>query len=148
MILNNIHTSLYRLGVKLASILQAHQFPYVMVLDGGYPSLISQIFQSRGVTESIVLNYDEEKWLNYLITINRKENFQTDLQYSKNYLIKKQQLENNNNKSESNHKNELQQRRQSELEEIRVALDVATRLGHTYMRQILELKIQKFQNGS
>lgn len=137
-----------RVGIKLASILQSHQFPYVMILDGGYPALISQIFHSRGMTESLIINYDEEKWLNYLVTINKKENFQTDLQYAKNYLLKIKQLENNNNNNNRIHTNNKNQNvHESELEQARIALNVAIRLGHTHMREILELKIQKLENN-
>lgn len=41
------------------------------VLDGGYPSLIDQLLQSRGTVEPVVVDFDNELWNKFMDTTGR-----------------------------------------------------------------------------
>lgn len=60
-----------RPAVRLARELQRAGFPFVTVLDGGFPSLIDQLIASRGEVEPVVINHDPERWQKYLISTGR-----------------------------------------------------------------------------
>lgn len=50
---------------RLASILQSHNFPLVMCLDGGFAAIVSQLHQSAVSTQPIIIDHDHAKWSNY-----------------------------------------------------------------------------------
>lgn len=110
-----------------------------MVLDGGFPSLITQLIQSRGTLEPVIIHHDHEKWSNYLIITGRYQTLKTDLQVAKEY-VKSLPSEGTQSavpftKSSEN----------TELQRVLIALDVATRLGHVNMKKILEEKLTRLQ---
>ena len=60
-----------RPAVQLAYSLQRHGFPFVSVLDGGFPSLVEQLVFLRGVVEPVVLEHDPVKWTQFLHSSGR-----------------------------------------------------------------------------
>lgn len=130
--------------MKLAHILQSHQFSSVMVLDGGFPALISQLIQSRGALEPVIINHDHEKWSNYLIITGRHQSLKTDLQVSKEFV---QSLPLEVSRGHSGQNSSNPKKLNTELEQVLIALDVATRLGHVHMRKILEERVERLQRS-
>jgi hypothetical protein len=140
--------SLARVGVRLANVLQAHQFPSVMVLDGGFPSLVTQLWQSRGSMEPVVINHDHDRWVNYLVVTGRLHSLKTDLQVSKDHLSSLptgtvSSVSSTSAGGTGGGGGKGGGKGNTELEHARVALEVATRLGHVHMRSILEERIER-----
>lgn len=128
---------LVRVSVKLAQVLHSHGFPYVSILDGGFPSLITHLLQSRGTTEPLIINHDNEKWINYLNFSGKGNHLSDDLKPLNNIISmngKKSQ------KADSKRKL-LEKKSISAIYDIEVALEVAKRLGHERMTHILEGKL-------
>lgn len=46
--------------------LQKNGFPYVSLLDGGFPSLVEALFSLRGTVEPIIIQHNVEAWQYYL----------------------------------------------------------------------------------
>jgi hypothetical protein len=103
-----------------------------MVLDGGFPALVTQLLQSRGSTEPVIIQHDIDKWANYLIVTGRNHNMKPDLQAARDEISSMRVVQ---KKKSPTHQPS------TELEQAVVALDVATRLGHTHMRKILEQRV-------
>jgi hypothetical protein len=61
-----------RPAVRLALALQRDLFPYVSVLEEGYPKFIEQLAAVTGTFEPIVLNHDAVKWDKFLLATGRK----------------------------------------------------------------------------
>lgn len=61
-----------RPAVRLALALQRDFFPYVSVLEEGYPKFIEQLGAVTGTFEPIVLNHDAAKWDKFLLATGRK----------------------------------------------------------------------------
>jgi hypothetical protein len=61
-----------RPAVRLALALQRDLFPYVSVLEEGYPKFIEQLGAVTGTFEPIVLNHDAVKWDKFLLATGRK----------------------------------------------------------------------------
>jgi hypothetical protein len=114
-----------------------------MVLDGGFPSLVTQLNQSRGAMEPVIINHEHEKWSNYLIVTGRMNSLKTDLQVSKDFLNSQPQSSASHKTSQLGKSSVERSQRNEELEQARTALDVATRLGHGHMRKILEERIER-----
>lgn len=115
-----------------------------MVLDGGFPSLVTQLWQSRGSMEPVIINHDHDRWLNYLVVTGRVHSLKTDFQISKDYL--------NSSRTVTASSSMPQvagdvsgMSKNSELEHARIALEVAIRLGHVHMSNILEERIERLQ---
>jgi hypothetical protein len=107
-----------------------------MVLDGGFPSLVTQLIQSRGGMEPVIINHEHEKWSNYLLVTGRMNALKTDLQVSKDYL-------NSRPPRPRAQAEKILSQQNVELDQARTALEVATRLGHNHMRKILEERIER-----
>lgn len=60
-----------RPAVRLALALQRAGFPYVCVLDEGFPKFIEELTAIAGSLEPIVLNHDPNKWEKFLISSGR-----------------------------------------------------------------------------
>lgn len=60
-----------RPAVRLALALQRDSFPYVSVLEEGYPKFIEQLTAMTGTFEPIVLNHDALKWEKFLLATGR-----------------------------------------------------------------------------
>ena len=57
--------------MRLALALQRAGFPYVCVLDEGFPKFIEELTAIAGSLEPIVLNHDPNKWEKFLISSGR-----------------------------------------------------------------------------
>jgi hypothetical protein len=60
-----------RVGIRLARTLHKHGFPYVSVLEGGFPSLIDHLMETRGDVEPVVINHDDTQWAAFLKATGR-----------------------------------------------------------------------------
>jgi hypothetical protein len=117
-----------------------------MVLDGGFPSLVTQLWQSRGSMEPVIINHDHDRWLNYLVVTGRLHSLKTDLQLSKDYLNSlPTETAASTPQAGGAGAGRGGTKNNSEVEHARVALEVATRLGHAHMRSILEERIERLQ---
>lgn len=57
---------LQRTATQLAELLQRNGFPYVTVLEGGFPALVEQLMSLRGGVEPVIINHDQDLWLRFL----------------------------------------------------------------------------------
>ena len=120
-------------------MLQKHNFSRVVVLDGGFPALVSQLFQSRGKVEPVIINHDHDKWSNFIV-ISGRSHCSSDLQAAREaQILKRSKKYPMNSSFKMSH--DL-----SEMESTNIALEVATRLGHNHMRKILEDKMKSIQH--
>lgn len=55
-----------RIGMKFALELQKNGFPYVSLLEGGFPSLVEALFNLRGSVEPVIIQHNVEAWQHYL----------------------------------------------------------------------------------
>lgn len=55
-----------RVGMKFVLELQKSGFPYVSLLDGGFPSLVEALFNLRGTVEPVIIQHNVEAWQQYL----------------------------------------------------------------------------------
>jgi hypothetical protein len=62
-----------RPGIRLAQALQQAHFPYVSVLEKGFPSLVAQLMHVRGDVEPIIINHDHVKWSQYMIWVKKQQ---------------------------------------------------------------------------
>jgi SH3-like domain-containing protein len=103
--------------------------------------LVEQLQTSRGSVEPIIINHDTDKWREYL-DISGKSKYQLDLQPGRsNTSLSSQKEKKKHLKSQRHNKSNS-----SVVTDIEVALDVANRLGHTQMKQILEDKLKALRN--
>lgn len=130
-----VNAELRRPAVLLAIALQAHSFPNVSVLDGGFPTLVEYLYSSRGTVEPIIINHEEENWRSFLRNTGRSTD---SLKYSRKGSGKSQTI-----------KDALLTTQQqitpkkakdlTELEKLKLACSVAERLQHSVtLRLILE----------
>lgn len=130
---------LTRPAVQLALALQAHSFPNVSVLDGGFPALIEQLVASRGTVEPVVINHDEVKWARFLRATGRDfksiETSQRSAAGSSNTVSK--QAENAPIYEKRRTVKDL-----SRTQLYQYALTVAERLQHPYMKNIIAEKME------
>lgn len=111
------------------------------VLDGGFPALVAQLYLSKGRVEPLIISHDHDKWANFLV-VSGRNNVKTDLQIARE-SVKRTGGESQGKQHVRNIENGSIRRAQdmSDLEVAQVALDVATRLGHGHMREILERRV-------
>jgi hypothetical protein len=127
---------LTRPAVQLALALQAHSFPNVSVLDGGFPALIEQLVASRGTVEPVVINHDEDQWARFLRSTGRD--------YKTIEQSRRGSMNNTVNKNADNsapYEKRRTVRDLSKLEVYKYALKVADRLNHPFMRGIIAEKV-------
>jgi hypothetical protein len=129
---------LTRPAVQLALALQAHSFPNVSVLDGGFPALVEQLVSSRGTVEPVIINHDDVQWAKFLRTTGR--DYKT--------LERSRRSTTNNSVSRNADNAPAYEKRRtvrdlSQFEVYRYALRVADRLNHPHMRDILAERVEK-----
>jgi len=62
-----------RPAVQLARALQAHSFPHVSLLQGGFPALLAELkTRNAGCVEPFVINHESEKWESFLRSTGRE----------------------------------------------------------------------------
>ena len=123
------------------------------VLDGGFPAFVAQLYQSKGRVEPFIIGHDHDKWSNFLV-VSGRTHIRTDLQAAKD-IVQGGTVRDGNKKGSRGRNGRSTNGRQSsttglkryedmtEVEVARVALEVATRLGHEGMRKVLEERIEK-----
>ena len=116
--------TLHRPALHLAAILQQAAFPFVSVLDGGYPELISYLVSSGDALEPLVINYDHSRYQAFMkiYGIPLKD---------KGKIIEKNETTKNNKKVNN------------EQSVLNIALSVASRLKHRNMESILRDKVSQ-----
>jgi len=55
----------------LAYSLHRQGFPYISVLEGGFPALIEQLQLLRGTVEPVILDHDADRWVAFLQSSGR-----------------------------------------------------------------------------
>ncbi len=77
-----------RPALRLASILQRESFPYVSVLEGGFPALVSQLHKQRGRVEPVLIQHDPDQWTAFMEATGRDcdggEDLEGDMVAAKN----------------------------------------------------------------
>jgi hypothetical protein len=128
--------------VHLARLLLQQGFSRVSVLDGGFPALVAQLYLSKGRVEPLIISHDHDKWANFLV-VSGRNHVKTDLQVAREHVGQTDgQRGNRGAPTERDGEGSIRRTRDmSELEVAAVALDVAIRLGHSHMRQILEQRV-------
>lgn len=136
-----------RPAVRLASALQRHCFPYVCVLEGGLPSLIEYLTQSRGYVEPLLINHDAQTWESFCNstgrTIGRGNNNSND-----SALEKKRKKSPSHNGSGKMNQRTKRVGDLTPLEVYKLALTAAMRLGHVHMQSELMKKIAHLEGRS
>jgi len=56
----------YQNSMRLASLLQHKNFPYVAILEGGFDSLLLELIREDGAVEPIILNHNPQQWIKSL----------------------------------------------------------------------------------
>eukprot|EP01038_Epipyxis_sp_PR26KG_P010762 gene10762-14453_t len=138
---NVVTTDMSRPAFLLAAALQRNAFSNISILEGGFPMLVEQLVLSRGSVEPVIINHENEKWIQYLKSTGREYN----TIHNNKLLQRKANNLNNMMQEESAWKEELP-KRLSDLtnkETLELALAVAQRLGHCNMITILEEKLAK-----
>mmetsp|Transcript_8055 Transcript_8055/g.18040 ORF Transcript_8055/g.18040 Transcript_8055/m.18040 type:complete len:255 (-) Transcript_8055:169-933(-) len=63
-----------RPAMQLARILQAHSFPHVCILEGGFPALVKELKRANnGQVEPVILDHDPYRWEEFLQRTGRTE---------------------------------------------------------------------------
>eukprot|EP01039_Chlorochromonas_danica_P008734 gene8733-9624_t len=128
------HQDLNSPAMLLAIALQRNAFSNVSVLDGGFPALVNYLMESRGSVEPIIINHNSKKWEGFLKSTGRHN----DLIQQKARLKTPKQLSGSDKLFPFDRKVEdLTDRERWEL-----ALQMAERLGHVYMKKQLEEKLR------
>lgn len=136
---------LARPAVQLALALQAHSFPNVTVLDGGFPALVEQLIASRGSVEPVIINHDEVQWARFLRTTGRDYKTLEKSRRSSQSSVNSANSVSRNADSAPAYEKRRTVRDLSKFEVYRYALRVADRLQHTHMRGIIAEKVEKLQ---
>lgn len=153
---SNIHTIKYKLdccrsfsktSLLLVNELQKHGFKYVSVLDGGIISLISSLLHYKGVVEPSIINYEPDIWEAYLLNTNRSQYIEQSTKKSKKHRKELARLGSDSNAVDEIPSLIRTSMQLSPMEQIRVAIDVATRLGHTHMTNQLKLRLKVLEDG-
>ena len=132
----------HRMASQLAKILQQHHFPYVSVLEGGFPALVQQLHHSRGMVEPIVDNHQSELWERYLRDTGRHK-YSCKYVSWKNWKDKRQTDSVKDADERSHDDNELELLPElTELDRLQIAYATATRLNHVHMASVLLERIQ------
>lgn len=121
-----------RPAVILALALQRNSFPNVSVLEGGFPALVEQLLASRGSTEPIVINHDQDKWKKFLNMTGRAALVEPVAKKTSQEKITEKGVGKDIPKTVKD---------LSQLEVYQLALRMAERLGHNSMAEILREKV-------
>lgn len=125
-----------RHAVRLARELQKNGFPYVSVLDGGFPAIVGQLKAMRGKVEPVIINHDGERW-DYFLKSSGRVNYRPDfVTKSSKATFFSPSSKKSNDYSNNQHTSK------SMLSNLETALSVAKRLGHSYMADAIDKKIQ------
>ena len=77
-----------RSALRLATLLQRESFPYVSVLEGGFPALVTQLHKQRGRVEPILIQHDPVQWTSFMEATGRDmgggEDLEGDMTAAKN----------------------------------------------------------------
>lgn len=133
-----MYADLSRPAIMLAMALQAHSFPNVSVLDGGFPALVDQLLSTKGTVEPVVINHDTNQWEKFLQSTGR---------LNEGTKSKKGQKMTDVNNPETPGKLSRKEKDLTELERLEMAAVVAERLQHTSTLEILKEKIQSLTSG-
>ena len=139
---------LQRVGMKFALELQRNGFPYVSLLDGGFPSLIESLFNLRGTVEPVVIQHNVEAWQQYLRasgrcqvimpTLDSVRSFDDNSSDGDLYASKRDRR----SKKNSDIRFPIKKLKDmDELEKAKTAYRVALQLKHSRMAAILKIKI-------
>ena len=142
-----------RSALRLATILQRESFPYVSVLEGGFPALVTQLHKQRGRVEPILIQHDPVQWTSFMEATGRDmgggEDLEGDMTAAKNSarrtlgsklnpaISPSSNIDNKN----GNNLTDRRVKRASELsweERLELATKRAARMGHAHMGRELE----------
>ena len=124
----------YSPGVQLAYLLCRHGFPYVSVMEGGFPSLIEQLPHIlHGAVEPIVLDHDPDVWENFLNASGRKA--ATEKAKEKERLRIEEA-------TKSNAMLKKEERKLTREEELKIGLKTAAKLNHKYMHFMIASRLK------
>jgi hypothetical protein len=133
---------LTRPAMQLALALQAHSFPNVSVLDGGFPALVEQLQATRGTVEPVIINHEEVEWARFLRATGR--DFKTSEGRSTSAAGSSGGKAHSVQKTEESPAAFEKRRTLRDLTKVEVygfALSMAERLNHKYMTRILSERI-------
>lgn len=140
--------------MKFAVTLQENGFPFVSLLDGGFPSLVEALFSLRGSTEPVIIQHNNDAWSYYMKVSGRESSNLPGVQGSSTISL--------SDSSEDSH----DKRRPSEVsnsslifpvkkivdmdecEKIKSALKIALSLNHDHVAAILKYKIDSSLESS
>lgn len=135
-----VATDAVRPAVRLAEALQREAFPYVSLLEGGFPALVNHLKSSRGSVEPVIINHEPEQWDEYLRATGRAQHASAVQEGTMSPKRKSRVA--NGVRSEGRELPVLRRASDlSDVEKLELAVKVAARLGHNHMQAILLEKI-------
>lgn len=120
--------------MQLAYLLSRHGFPYVSVIEGGFPNLVEQLpYILRGAVEPVVLDHDPVSWDDFLCVSGRKA------------VIEKAREKERLRLEEANRAAAIKEkdgRKFTREEELTIALATAARLNHKHMHYLIQSRLK------
>lgn len=130
-----------RVAVHLAALLQQGGFPFISVLDGGFPALVQYLRDTRGALEPLIINHDVDRFEAFLEHSGRR-GLGPDLRLGRK-LDRGKQAEKESSRGDTTGKAE-------DLDEgsrLRLAIGVASRLGHPRMLTALKNRLSQLNES-
>lgn len=122
-------------AMLLAIALQRNSFPFVSVLDGGFPALVAYLTERQGSVEPIIINHDPIKWESFLKSTGRSPDQAT----AKARFRAPTATVPKEGKAAGAGERTLADI--TDIERWEMALAMADRLGHTHMKAQLAAKL-------
>lgn len=132
-----------RPSVRLARALQCASFPYVSIVDGGYPSIVEHLLATRGTVDGYIDNFQRDKWIRFLRSSGRLSTLgsiherKTDSDFFSDEF--------GSPFSVTAGEEQIHERLRELTESARLAISqkVASRMGHKHMLTILKKRMER-----
>lgn len=147
-----------RVGMKFALELQKNGFPYVSLLDGGFPGLVEALFNLRGTVEPVIIQHNVEAWQHFLRYSGRGQVILPMSGSGHLDLLSDDDSDDSSKKGTTKNPSSLFSKFMSqlqfpvkrlkdidELERAKTAYGVAVELKHDKMASILKMKIDSMR---
>jgi hypothetical protein len=142
-----------RAGMRFCMELQRNGFPYVSLLEGGFPSLVEALFNLRGTVEPIIIQHNAEAWQYYLRCSGRVQEIPRKSAGSVDDNSSDGGSDGTKKSSGGKSATQFQfpvkkLKDMNELERAKTAYKVAVSLNHDRMAAVLKIKIYGMSDGS
>ena len=117
-----------RPGVQLAYHLHRHGFPYISVVEGGFPALVEQLVLLRGTVEPLVVDHNPLTWSEFMQSSGRQVSTGARAGVSRKII--------------DDDEDKGVEMSMSYEEVLQIALATAARLGHRHMYRMIKSRLQ------